>query len=117
VPDAIANGVAKFNVGTILKKTFLQAVTAALQTDSHSIPTLLPPEEALDSTRIDSPLPEGEGPGVRSIRAGVRSNVHDVLGSHKATDFQVSGKIAMKSKVKELMRLYGSSGRAMEGKE
>jgi ketose-bisphosphate aldolase len=41
-------------------------------------------------------------------------SVHDLLGSHKETDYLAAGKAAMKNKVKELMRLYGSSGRAEE---
>jgi len=41
-----------------------------------------------------------------------RMSVHNLLGSHKETDFLATGKAAMKDKVKELMRLYGSSGHA-----
>ena len=78
VPQAIANGVAKFNVGTILKKTFLQGAVEAL----------------------------GGSPD--------RMDVHALLGSHKEADFLVAGKSAMKDKVKERMRLYGSSNRAVE---
>jgi fructose-bisphosphate aldolase class II len=73
---AIASGVAKFNVGTVLKKRFLWAVDAAMR----------------------------RWPG--------HVNVHEVLGSHKESDFLNAGKAAMKEKVKDLMRLYGSSGRA-----
>jgi fructose-bisphosphate aldolase class II len=76
VPQAIANGVGKFNVGTILKKTFMNAVRETLAAQA---PTM---------------------------------SVHDVLGSHKETDFLVAGKVAMKAKVRELIRLYGSSQRA-----
>jgi hypothetical protein len=43
---------------------------------------------------------------------GTRVNVHEVLGSHKETDFLTAGKTAMKTKVKELIRLYGSSHKA-----
>ena len=78
VPHAIANGVAKFNVGTILKKRFLGGVLAAVGDFGDAV------------------------------------NVHAVLGSHKETDFLVAGKRAMKDKVKELMRLYGSSGKSTE---
>lgn len=39
-------------------------------------------------------------------------NVHDVLGSHKATDIMQAGKVHMMRKVRELMQLYGSTGRA-----
>jgi ketose-bisphosphate aldolase len=80
VPRAIANGVAKFNVGTVLKKTFLQGAVKALGATPDSL------------------------------------DVHSVLGSHKDTDFLVAGKTAMKDKVRELMRLYGSSGRDVEQK-
>jgi ketose-bisphosphate aldolase len=75
IPAAVASGVAKFNVGTVLKRRFLEGVQAAMA---------------------------GWTPPV---------NVHDVLGSHKAADFLQAGKDAMKAKVKELMRLYGSSAR------
>jgi ketose-bisphosphate aldolase len=78
VPRSIANGVAKFNVGTILKKTFLQGAVKAL-----------------------GMMPD-------------RLDIHAVLGSHKDTDFLAAGKATMKDRVKELMRLYGSSGRAVE---
>lgn len=76
IPEAIANGVAKFNVGTALKEAFLQGA-----------------RESLDQTYR-------------------RLSVHDLLGSHKETDFLTAGKTAMKEKVKELMRLYGSSGKS-----
>lgn len=76
VPEAIACGVAKFNVGTVLKQTFLQGA-----------------REAMGGW-------------------GDRVNVHEVLGSHKETDFLNAGKAAMKTKVKELIRLYGSSHQA-----
>jgi ketose-bisphosphate aldolase len=76
VAHAIAHGVAKFNVGTILKETFLQAAAESLGTNRGQI------------------------------------SVHGLLGSHKDTDFLTAGKAAMKEKVKELMRLYGSSGRS-----
>jgi ketose-bisphosphate aldolase len=75
VPQAIASGVAKFNVGTILKTVFMKAMREALEAHAATL------------------------------------SVHDVLGSHKETDFLVVGKAAMKEKVKELMRLYGSSNR------
>jgi fructose-bisphosphate aldolase class II len=75
VPQAIRNGVAKFNVGTVLKDAFLRGVMDSLNANYG------------------------------------RMSVHDLLGSHKGTDFQTAGKAAMKEKVKERMRLYGSSGR------
>lgn len=79
VPRAIANGVAKFNVGTILKQTFLEGVLA-------------------------------HGSGI----AAPRLRVHELLGSHKDADLLNVGKAAMKAKVRELMRLYGGSGRAVQ---
>jgi fructose-bisphosphate aldolase class II len=78
VPRAIACGAAKFNVGTVLKETFLKAAGSALDANYG------------------------------------RMSVHDLLGSHKETDYLISGKAAMKEKVKELMRVYGSSGRSRE---
>src|SRR5205085_8408242 len=72
VPDAISNGVAKFNVGTILKRTLLDAIRAQVGAWTPDV------------------------------------NVHDVLGSHKGSDYLVAGKAAMKQTVSELMRLYGS---------
>jgi ketose-bisphosphate aldolase len=75
VPRAIAAGVAKFNVGTSLKQSFLEGLRAAV---------LAQPE---------------------------RPNVHDIMGSHSALDLMTPGKQRMRDKVRELMRLYGSSGR------
>jgi ketose-bisphosphate aldolase len=75
IPSAIACGVAKFNVGTVLKKRFLQA---------------------LQETVVSWP------PSV---------NVHDVLGSHKASDLFARPKAAMKECVRERIRLYGGSRR------
>lgn len=77
VAQATANGVAKFNVGTVLKEAFLRA--------------------AVESLDVTYP----------------RLSVHDLLGSHKDSDFLVAGKTAMKKKVKALMQLYGSSGRCI----
>lgn len=78
VPHAIANGVAKFNVGTTLKEVFLQGAVESLDTTYRKL------------------------------------SVHALLGSHKETDFLTAGKLAMKAKVKELMRLYGSNGKSGE---
>ena len=78
VPRAIAAGVAKFNVGTLLKRVFLQGMRETI----------------------------GTWPG--------NVNVHDVMGSHKATDLMTLGQERMKTKVRELMRLYGSASRANE---
>jgi ketose-bisphosphate aldolase len=76
VAGAIALGAVKFNVGTELKRAYLEAVKQGL-----------------------SALPAG-------------ADVHAVAGSHKDQDFLHAGKEAMKAKVRERMRLYGSSGRA-----
>jgi fructose-bisphosphate aldolase class II len=79
VPQAIAHGAVKFNVGTILKRSFLDGIRDSVQ---------------------------GWPTDVR---------VHDVLGSHRDADFMVAGKVRMRSKARELLRLYGSSGRAGAG--
>lgn len=39
-------------------------------------------------------------------------NVHDIMGSHKALDLMTPGQRRMRDKVRELMRVYGSSGHA-----
>lgn len=76
VPEAIACGVAKFNVGTVLKQAFLG--------------------------------------GIRETVGGWSNNVdvQSVVGSHKQTDLMAAGKARMKAKVKEMIRIYGSDGRA-----
>jgi fructose-bisphosphate aldolase class II len=76
VQRAIAAGVAKFNVGTILKTIFLD--------------------------------------GVREIVAAwpERVDVHEAMGSHKAKDLMTHGKMRMREKVRELIQLYGSTGKA-----
>ena len=76
VPGAIARGVAKFNVGTVMKRTFLEALEAAVASS--------PPEL---------------GP-------------HDVVGSHRETDLLERAASSLVEKVRSLMRLYGSTGRA-----
>jgi len=76
VSDAISLGVAKFNVGTVLKTEFLIGVHAALRK----------PVNELD--------------------------VHTVLGSHREGDAMLAGKERMMNKVREFIRLYGSSGKA-----
>jgi ketose-bisphosphate aldolase len=80
-PDAIAAaitaGVSKFNVGTVLKRTYLE-------------------------TMIER--------GREALQPG--ADVHALVGSHKSTDVAIAGKHAMTAKVVELMRRYGSSGRA-----
>jgi len=74
VRPSIERGVAKFNVGTILKQSFFKAVRDA------------------------------------SATAAEATSVHDLLGSHRPSDVLVAGQKAMTAKVRELMRLYGSSG-------
>lgn len=76
VAAAIAAGVAKFNVGTRLKKVFLEAVLANTGTWTG------------------------------------RESVHDLVGSHKESDFLEAGKSAVVSVVRDLIRLYGGQGRA-----
>jgi ketose-bisphosphate aldolase len=76
VPGAIAHGVAKMNVGSILKRLYLDAVREYVA--------------ALD-------------PGI---------DVHEVMGSHKSADLLNAGKAAIVPKMRELIRLYGASGRA-----
>lgn len=78
VSAAIANGVAKFNVGTILKHKFLAGLRGAMDA-------------------LPNPV-----------------NVHAVLGSHQETDLLNAGKVLMSAKVRELIQVYGSSGRASE---
>ncbi len=75
-PRAIAAGVVKFNVGTILKRTFFAGLRQSIQAQ---------PETA---------------------------DVHLILGSHKSADVMNAGKARMSEKIQELMRVYGSSGRA-----
>jgi ketose-bisphosphate aldolase len=77
VPGAIAQGVAKMNVGSVLKRLFLDAVRGYV--------------DALD-------------PAV---------DIHAVMGSHKSTDLLSVGKAAIVPKMRELLRLYGASGRAI----
>ena len=77
VPAAIARGVAKFNVGTTLKRTLLEELSAGLRG-----------------------LPEGASP-------------HDLVGSHKSSDLLEVAKHRLVQKLRSLMRLYGSAGRAV----
>ena len=76
VEAAIARGVAKFNVGTALKRAFLDGLTAAM--------TTVAPD----------------------------ASPHDLLGSHGSADLLGAGKDRMTAVVRDLIRLYGSSGRA-----
>jgi ketose-bisphosphate aldolase len=76
VDGAIARGVAKFNVGTALKRAFLDGLT-----------------DAVSSAATDA-------------------SPHDLLGSHGSADLLGAGQRRMTAVVRDLMRLYGSSGRA-----
>ena len=76
VEAAIARGVAKFNVGTLLKRAFLEGLGRAM-----------------------TATPADLGP-------------HDLLGSHGTTDLLEAGKRSMIPAVRQLIRLYGGSGRA-----
>ncbi len=76
VTGAIARGVAKFNVGTTLKRTFLDELGARLEK-----------------------VPDGMSP-------------HDLVGSHREPDLLEAAKPALVERIRSLMRLYGSSGRA-----
>lgn len=78
VRAAIKAGVAKFNVGTRMKKNYLEAVIARTKT----------------WTGNESP--------------------HDLVGSHKETDFLEAGKSAFTETVRDFLRLYGSVGKADE---
>lgn len=72
VPDAIARGVAKFNVGTALKRAFLAGLASA----------------------------------------GLDGDPHALLGSRGSADVLSTGATRMRGVVRELIRLYGGSGRA-----
>jgi fructose/tagatose bisphosphate aldolase len=76
IPHAVEHGVAKMNVGTILKRVYLDALRASVGS--------LPPD--LD--------------------------VHEALGSRKPRDITSAARAALTAKVRELMRAYGSSGKA-----
>lgn len=78
VPRAIAGGVSKFNVGTILKHRFADGVRGTV-----------------------SGWPD-------------RVEVHDVLGSHKETDFLHAGRDRMRDEVRQRIHIYGGSGRATD---
>jgi fructose-bisphosphate aldolase class II len=76
VAEAIAHGVAKFNVGTVLKKVFLEGVEAALG----------------------------------AVRPGM--SIQQRIGTHGDGDVLSAGKERMRAQVSDLIRLYGSAGRA-----
>jgi fructose/tagatose bisphosphate aldolase len=76
IKEAIANGVAKFNVGTRLKTDFFKAV--------------------------------------KDYVTNLEENyfVHDIVGSHKKSDFLEVGKDSIKENVRKFLKLYGSGGMA-----
>jgi len=76
IKEAIANGVAKFNVGTRLKTDFLKSVTEYI-------------------TSLDE-----------------NCFVHDIVGSHKKSDFLEVGKDSIKANARKFIKLYGSGGMA-----
>jgi fructose-bisphosphate aldolase class II len=76
VAEAIARGVAKFNVGTVLKRTFLEGLAEAIEARAEDL-----------------------GP-------------HDLLGSHLSHDLLEAGKSRLVPAVRNLIWLYGGSGRA-----
>jgi fructose/tagatose bisphosphate aldolase len=78
VPGAIARGAAKFNVGTRLKRAFLEGLTEAL---------------------LGATAPAG-------------ADLHELLGSRGSADLLAAGAERMRDVVRELIRLYGGSGRA-----
>ncbi len=78
VGPAIARGVAKFNVGTVLKRAFLAGLGEAV-----------------------AAVPEAAG----------AAEVHDAIGSHRPQDILVQARARIVPVVRELIRLYGGSGR------
>jgi ketose-bisphosphate aldolase len=76
IKESIANGVAKFNVGTRLKTDFLKSVTEYV-------------------TSLDE-----------------NCFVHDIVGSHKKSDFLEVGKDSIKANARKFIKLYGSGGMA-----
>lgn len=77
VAPAVAAGVAKFNVGTVLRAAFLRGLAGAVAE--------LPAEP----------------------------DVHAVIGSHGPADVLEAGKASMVAAVRDLIRHYGGSGRAV----
>ena len=73
---AIQLGVRKINVGSVLKRSFFEAMRSA-------------------SSRITEPY-----------------NPYEVVGAGLGKDVLACGRIAMQEKVEELMRVFGSAGRA-----
>ena len=76
IKEAIANGVAKFNVGTRLKTDYLKSVREYV-------------------TSLDD-----------------NCFVHDIVGSHKKSDFLEVGKDSIKANARKFIKLYGSGGMA-----
>ena len=76
IKEAMANGVAKFNVGTRLKTDFLKSVKEYV-------------------TSLDD-----------------NCFVHDIVGSHKKSDFLEVGKDSIKANARKFIKLYGSGGMA-----
>jgi fructose/tagatose bisphosphate aldolase len=76
VPGAIERGVAKLNVGTALKRAFLEGLKEA------------------------------------AAAADPAASPHDLLGSHGRSDLLEAGKARLIPVVRDLIRLYGGSGRA-----
>ena len=76
IKEAIANGVAKFNVGTRLKTDYLKSVKEYV-------------------TSLDDDC-----------------FVHDIVGSHKKSDFLEVGKDSIKANARKFIKLYGSGGMA-----
>ncbi len=77
VAPAIARGVAKFNVGTALKRAFLSGLTD----------------------------------GVAALQEPVSADVHQAIGSHSRQDVLVEARARIVPVVRELIQLYGGSGR------
>jgi fructose-bisphosphate aldolase class II len=76
IPAAIESGVAKFNVGTVLKRAYLDGLRTSL------------------SVSIAEQSP------------------HDLVGSHREPDLGLRATEPVIERVRSLMRLYGSAGRA-----
>lgn len=97
VPKVIELGVAKFNVGTILKQIFWSTIRETVEKNTRPCHS---PKKRSGSIagRVDN-LPSA-------------INVQKVIGSRKTTDFLEKAKNKMKSEVKRLMGVYGSAGKA-----
>lgn len=78
VPRAIAHGVAKFNVGTVLKRTFLDAVQDAMARWPHRVNV----HEILGSHREADFMVAGQ----RAMKAKVKELIRLYGGTDRATD-------------------------------